>query len=131
MIKRKAKYPVLRKLKPFFKGTAAALIVTALLTMLFSLIISSLGAKEGAYDGISLVAVGIGCVAGGVLIGGGKERNGFFWGAVGGLILFLIYAVGALIIGNANGDMLFPKLICCVLCSTVGGIIGVNIELNR
>lgn len=131
MIKRKAKYPVIRKLKPFIKGTVAGLIVTVLLTLLFSLILCVSGAGEETYNIITLIIIGAGCIAGGILIGGGKGRNGFFWGAVGGIIFFLIYAAGAVITGNTDGSQLIAKFLCCIICTMAGGIIGVNIELNN
>ncbi|MBE6880058.1 MAG: TIGR04086 family membrane protein [Ruminococcaceae bacterium] len=131
MIKRKAKYPVLRKLKPFIKGTVAGFIVTLLMTLLFSFVICALSVDESMYAIIALIATGVGCYVDGILIGGGKGRNGFFWGAVGGIIFFIIYAAGAVIIGNTDGSQLIAKLLCCVICSMAGGITGVNIELNN
>ena len=127
MIKKKAKRPVARRLKPFLKGVVAGLLITLLLTLLFSLLLCLVGANEQSYDTFALIAIGAGCIAGGILIGGGKSRNGFFWGAVGGIIFFFIYALGAIITANADGNQLVSKLVCCVLCSTTGGIIGVNI----
>ncbi len=131
MIKRKAKYPALRKLKPFIKGTVAGLIITLLLTLLFSFVICALNVDEDMYNIIVLIAIGTGSYIGGILIGGGKGRNGFFWGAVGGIIFFIIFAIGAVIIGNTDGSQLIAKLLCCVICSMAGGITGVNIELNN
>lgn len=131
MIKRKRKYPVIRQIKPFIKGTVAGLAVTFLLTLVFSAFICAVGVNEDVYSIIALLSTGLGCIGGGILIGGGKGRNGFFWGAVGGLIFFAIYAVGAVISGNADGGQLAAKLLCCILCTMTGGIIGVNIELNN
>ena len=131
MIKRKAKHPVYKKLRPFIKGTAAALIVLALTSLLMSLCICVAGLSEDSSDLPAVISLCISLLAGGMVTGSVKGENGFFWGGVEGLLLFLIILTTAIITGNTSNDQLVLKLLCCIISGTVGGIIGVNLPIER
>ncbi|MBQ8932122.1 MAG: TIGR04086 family membrane protein [Ruminiclostridium sp.] len=130
MIKRKAKNPLYKKLRPFIKGTVAAVIMLLLTSLLLSLLMCAAGMSGEVAPVMSIIALCSGAVSGGIIIGGNKGKNGFFWGATEGLILFLIILIVALITGNADNNQLVMKLLFSVISSTAGGIIGVNLPID-
>ncbi len=130
MIKKKAKRPIYKKLKPFIKGTLATFIITFLMTVLMSLGMCAAGLAEENAVILSYISLCCGALAGGIIVGGSKGKNGFFWGAVQGLILFLIILIAALVLQSTDNGQLVAKLLFCVIGSMAGGIIGVNLPID-
>ncbi len=127
MVKRSGNNGRLKAFRPFIKGVIAGLVTLILFTLLFSVAFMVLDAPDGADTVLAFIALAFACTVCGFFVGGCKGKDGFFWGAVGGFVMFVLCVVGALITGNADGTAVLSKLICCVLCGTFGGILGVNL----
>ncbi len=127
MIKHSRKRSIIKQLRPFIKGITAGIAGVIVFSLLFAFAFYILGAPEGTEDILSCLALGGGCALCGFFVGGCKGKNGFFWGAVGGFIMFVLCVTGAIIFSEADNGIIVGKFFCCVLCGTGGGIIGVNL----
>ena len=130
MIKRKNELRIYKRLRPFIKGTVTALAVLLIFSLLMSLCMCVAGLSEENAIVPALITLCISSAAGGIITGSNKGRNGFFWGGVEGALLFLIILTTSLITDNADNGQLITKLLCCVISSTAGGIIGVNLRID-
>lgn len=107
-----------------------AVIVLFLATLLMSLCMCVAGISEDGSAPLGVISLLLSAVSGGIITGGCKRKNGFFWGAVEGFILFLIILIVAVISGNTDNGQLVLKLLLCVIGSMAGGIIGVNLPVD-
>lgn len=131
MVKRSSPVLKFRKVKPFVKGLAAGLITALLLTALSAALFTAAKAPDGADELLGFFTLAAACFVSGLFTGGGKGKNGFFWGAVGGAIIFMLCCTASLIIGSADGTMVVPKLLVCLISGCIGGIVGVNVTGER
>ena len=80
---------------------------------------------------MAYVSLGASAVVCGMFFGGGRGKNGFAWGTLGGLAMFALCFTVTLISGGFTGTEFLPKLISSAVCGCIGGIIGVNIAAER
>jgi putative membrane protein (TIGR04086 family) len=80
---------------------------------------------------MAYVSLGVSAVVCGMFFGGGRGKNGFAWGTLGGLAMFALCFAVTLISGGFTGTEFLPKLISSAVCGCIGGIIGVNIAAER
>ncbi|MBQ8790548.1 MAG: TIGR04086 family membrane protein [Ruminiclostridium sp.] len=130
MIKRKNELRIYKRLRPFIKGTVTAFAVMLVFSLLTSLCACVAGLSEENTVVPALITLCISSAAGGIITGSNKGRNGFFWGGVEGALLFLIILTTSLITDNADNGQLITKLLCCIISSVAGGIIGVNLRID-
>ena len=130
MIKRKNELRIYKRLRPFIKGTVTAVAVMLLFSLLMSLCMCVAGMSEDNAVIPAFITLCISSAAGGIITGSNKGENGFFWGGVEGALLFLIILATSMITGNTDSGQLITKLLCCVISSVAGGIIGVNLPID-
>lgn len=131
MANRKSKEMFLKKCRPFIKGTAAGIITAAVLAALSALIFVAADAPEGSETVLGYItAASASCVCG-MFYGGGKGKNGFAWGTLGGAVIFALCFAASVITGNLGGSAFVSKLITCLLSGCIGGIAGVNLTGER
>ncbi|MGN0610598.1 MAG: TIGR04086 family membrane protein, partial [Ruminiclostridium sp.] len=67
----------------------------------------------------------------GMFYGGGKGKNGFAWGTLGGAVIFTMCFAVSVISGNFSGIAFISKLVTCLVSGCIGGIVGVNLIGER
>ncbi len=122
---------VIKKARPFIKGIIAGVTVTVICAVIGALIFNIADAPEGADSVMGYVTLGASAVMCGMFFGGGRRKNGFAWGTLGGISMFVLCLIITLITGGFSGMELVPKFIASAVCGCVGGIIGVNLAAEH
>ena len=114
-------------LRPILIGLGIGVVSATLMLLVFALLIYKLSLPDGAVTPLALVAIGIGCAAGGFAAGLGNGKNGWLIGGLCGTLLYLIlllaglFRAGGMAVGYAA-----VKWAVCTVCSAAGGVWGVN-----
>lgn len=131
MVKRRSCKTVIKKLRPFIKGTIAGIITAAVFTVLGAFMFNVADAPDGADITFGYISLGAAAGVCGMFWGGGRGKNGFAWGTLGGVTIFGLCFIGAILSGGFSGTAVISKLLTSALCGCIGGIIGVNIAAGR
>ncbi|MCH5324491.1 MAG: TIGR04086 family membrane protein [Eubacterium sp.] len=126
MIKQSSSRLMLRRFMPLIKGAAAGLCALIALTLLSAVCYNIAGAPEGTDVILAYITAGLAAGIGGMFCAAANGRDGLLWGALAGLELFVIFLAGAIISQSFEGGALIGKLLLCVICAAIGGVIGVN-----
>ena len=114
-------------LRPILIGLGIGVVSATLMLLIFALLIYKLSLPDGVVTPLALVAIGIGCAAGGFAAGLGNGKNGWLIGGLCGTLLYLILLLAGLF--RAGGMALgyaAVKWAVCTVCSAIGGVLGVN-----
>lgn len=131
MVRRRSYTAVIKKARPFIKGTIAGIISAAVFTVIGALIFNIADAPEGSDTIMGYISLGVSAAVCGMFYGGGRGKNGFAWGTLGGFAVFLFCFIGAVASGGFTGTEVIPKLLTSAICGCVGGIAGVNLAAYR
>ena len=131
MVKRRSCKTVIKKLRPFIKGTIAGIITAAVFTVLGAFMFNIADARDGADITFGYISLGAAAGLCGMFWGGGRGKNGFAWGTLGGITIFALCFIITVISGGFSGAAVVSKLLVSALCGCIGGIIGVNIAAER
>lgn len=131
MVRRRSYKSAIKKLRPFMKGAVAGTVTAAVFTVIGAFLFNIADAPEGADVTFGYISLGAASGVCGMFWGGGRGKNGFAWGTLGGLAVFALCFAGTLISGGFTGTEFLPKLISSAACGCIGGIIGVNIAAER
>lgn len=131
MVKRKSCKTAIKKLRPFIKGTIAGIITAALFTVLGALMFNIADAPDGADTTFGYISLGAAAGICGMFWGGGRGKNGFAWGTLGGVAMFALCFIVTVISGGFSGSEFVPKLLISAVFGCIGGIIGVNLVAER
>ena len=131
MVKRKSKAICLKKCRPFIKGTAAGIITAVVFVALSALIFTAADAPEGAELILGYITLAVSSGVCGMFYGGGKGKNGFAWGTLGGGVIFALCLAVSVISQNFSGSVFISKLVTCLVSGCIGGITGVNLIDKR
>ena len=131
MVKRKSKAIFLKKCRPFIKGTAAGIITAVVFVVLSALIFTATDAPEGAELILGYITLAVSSGVCGMFYGGGKGKNGFAWGTLGGVVIFALCLAVSVISENFSGSAFISKLVTCLVSGCIGGITGVNLIDKR
>ena len=131
MVKRRSYKAAIKKLRPFVIGAVAGTVTAAVFTVIGAFLFNIAAAPSGADRVMAYVSLGASAVVCGMFFGGGRGKNGFAWGTLGGLAMFALCFAVTLISGGFTGTEFLPKLISSALSGCIGGIIGVNIAAER
>lgn len=129
MIKSGGRY-FYKKIKPFVKGLTAGVVVAVISLLIFAVAFYGMGAPDFIKGLAGYFIPALSSFVFGVFVGGGKERNGFLWGAVAGIAVFAVIAIISLVTGNFSGAF-SPKPIIFTIAGSIGGIVGVNLVGER
>jgi len=103
---------------------AGAVFLTA---AVFSHIAAAIDLSDGAFTLMSSIALCAGCFAAAYTAAKRRRRDGIKTGLLCGAVIFLvILTAGALFVKSFSAGGFFTKLLMVLLCSAVGGIVGVN-----
>ena len=131
MVKRKSKAIFLKKCRPFIKGTTAGIITAVVFVVLSALIFTATDAPEGAELILGYITLAVSSGVCGMFYGGGKGKNGFAWGTLGGAVIFVLCFIISVISGNFDGSAFASKFVTCLVSGCIGGITGVNLIDKR
>lgn len=119
-------------LRPVVLGLMAGIIASMLALMLFSAVFVSRGLSDAAVMPLAIASMCIGAFLGGFIAARSHGVNGLLAGGLAGFLFFLVlYAVGAIMQQIDLGTLALVKLLACVLCGCIGGILGVNSSHKR
>lgn len=98
-----------------------------LVSLAFSAIASLIDLSDGAFLLMADAALCAGCFAAGFTAAKRRGRHGMKTGLMCGVIIFLAVLLGGLIfVRSFSAGGLFTKLLIILICSSIGGIFGVN-----
>lgn len=115
-----------RRFKPYIAATVLGALVSLPVLLLMSLALFLLQLPVEWAGGMSLFALGSGCVCSGIILGRRLRRNGLLLGAQGGILLCLLCLLGAVFTGGFTGGQAAVKIIVAIITGCSGGVIGVN-----
>lgn len=114
------------------KGIIVGIVTIGLAIGAFSLIVTFLDLPRAYCPFLSLASIVIGTFFSGLCCSKSCGEGGLKCGGIMGGIFFVIFAIITLILGSSAVLIdLFIRLVCCMLPSLAGGVIGVNIEDKR
>lgn len=131
MVRRRSYKSAIKKFRPFIKGAVAGTVTAAVFTVLGAFLFNIADAPEGADITFGYISLGAASGVCGMFWGGGRGKNGFAWGTLGGVTIFALCFIGAILSGGFSGTAVISKLLTSALCGCIGGIIGVNIAAER
>lgn len=131
MVRRRSYKSAIKKLRPFIKGAVAGTVTAAVFTVIGAFLFNIADAPEGADITFGYISLGAASCVCGMFWGGGRGKNGFAWGTLGGVTIFALCFIGAILSGGFSGTAVISKLLTSALCGCIGGIIGVNIAAER
>lgn len=131
MVRRRSYKSAIKKLRPFIKGAVAGTVTAAVFTVIGAFLFNIADAPEGADITFGYISLGAASGVCGMFWGGGRGKNGFAWGTLGGVTIFALCFIGAILSGGFSGTAVISKLLTSSLCGCIGGIIGVNIAAER
>lgn len=118
-----------------FQSLSALLLgigVTLLCLVLFSIVMTKVDTPDGVTSALSSIALCVGSYFTGYSISRKRRKNGLLTGIASGIMIFLLaLLVGLLFFPSALTLGIFSKLIMILICSTIGGVVGVNSKIKR
>lgn len=94
---------------------------------LFSAAASVIDFSDGAFTALSSIALCAGCFAASFTAAKKRRRQGLVTGLMCGAVIFGVLLLGGLIfVRSFSAGVFFTKLLIIMICSAIGGIIGVN-----
>lgn len=116
----------------FALSSAFGIIVILITLFLFSIILSKVNATEFVLSIVATISLCIGGYVGGYVCARKRRRNGLIQGIICGTIIFAIVLLFGTVFAKAVIEISTAgKLILTLLCSGVGGIVGVNTKKRR
>lgn len=116
----------------FLFSSATGILVILLVLFMFAVVLGKVNASPGVLNVAATISLCIGGYVGGYVCARKGRRNGLVRGAVCGAIIFaVILSLGAIFAKAVLSLSAGGKLLLTVLCSSIGGIIGVNTKKRR
>ena len=95
--------------------------------LFFSAIATVIDLSDGAFTVMSSIALCAGCFGASFVAAKRRRRNGLKTGLLCGVIIFVTALLGGIIfVRSFSVGGFFTKLLIILICSSLGGIIGVN-----
>lgn len=116
-----------------FKGLAAAYALTALIFVVYALLLTYTQLDEDSTGTVVLAALVVSLITGGFVSAAAAKRNGLVQGIVTGtLYVAVMAAVGAFAIrGYSLGSKTLVCLLLGIASGGLGGVLGINIFGGR
>lgn len=96
-------------------------------SLVFSAIASMVDLSDGSFMLMSSLALCTGCFAASYTAAKKHRKNGLKIGLIcGGIIFFAVLLGGIIFVRSFSAGGLFTKILIILICSSIGGIIGVN-----
>ncbi len=119
--------PVLQWLRPLLIGLAVGIIAGVAMLLLAAALVKSVDVPRAAITPLAVGAASVGAFFGGLAAALAARRRGLVFGALCGVLLFLlILAAGIFRLGGVGGGYALIKLAALTVAGAVGGVLGVN-----
>lgn len=121
-----------RGVKPVIISTVSGVAVCIAMLLLFSLILSTQNIPQAAVSPMATAAVSLGALAAGYVCAKMLREKGLMWGLICGVILsFVVLLASFGLSGSGLGIPALFKVVFILLCSMLGGVMGVNTRHKR
>ena len=118
---------VYRIVRPLLWGMLIGMISCLLLLLLMAAVLAAGDIPKTAITPLAVSAAVVGAVIGGFLTARLRGENGLLFGAVCGVLLYIVVMiVGFSIMHELRGGYALLKLSLMLLAGAVGGVLGVN-----
>ncbi len=115
------------RLRPLLVGVGVGLLVCFGLLMLAAMLIERVDIPSSAVFPLAVAAAGSGAFIAGLLAAAMAKQHGLVFGALCGLILFLLILLAGFVrYAGVDGGHTAIKLAVLIVAGSVGGILGVN-----
>lgn len=119
------------KLYIWLSSVGIGTVTTIACLMLFAFVMTGIDVSEGTVSTFGSVSVCVGSYFFSFLVGKKRRKDGILVGIVCGTISFCILVVlNLLFLKNPFTSSFFSKLSMILICSIIGGIIGVNSKIR-
>ena len=106
--------------------------VTVAVIMLLGFFVARIDATDMILSAMSTFALCVGALSGGYVSGKKHRRNGLLMGVLCGVFVFMIIILVSRFFAKATQSISLPsKLILTLICSGLGGILGVNAKNGK
>lgn len=115
------------KLMLILTGILSCVGAVSLSALLFSFVISKIDLSDDIIKLMSSISLCVGCIAAGYSVSKRRRKNGLLTGLLCGIIIFFVVLfAGILFVRTFTAMGFISKLIIILVCSAIGGVIGVN-----
>lgn len=119
-------------IKPVLLSVAAGTVACIAALLLFSLIMSSRNIPQGLVSPMATFAISVGGLVGGYVCAKLMRERGLLWGLICGVVLCFVLLLSSLGISDSGfGVSALFKVVFILLCSMLGGVLGVNTRRKR
>lgn len=119
-------------LQGIIRGAVIGVVTLAVSVAVFSLVVTLLDLPRSFCPFFSLAAISLCSFFSALCCSKFCSEGGLKCGSIMGGIFFIVFALVTIILGSSQILIdLFIRLVCCMLPSLAGGVIGVNIESKR
>ena len=123
---------VKRFLRPIILGAVVGALCCTLLLAVMAAIVASQDIPKAAITPMAMVAAAAGSFIGGIASARIAKEKGLLVGAACGLLLFILVVLSGLaFLKEIRGAYILVKLAVMLVCSALGGVIGVNLRKRR
>lgn len=113
-------------------AVVAGLAVTLLFLLLFSLLMSNINAPDSLVQAMACLALCAGSFTAGFVAARRRRRKGLLVGLCCGVAMyFAVFLIGLLLLQSFAAAGTFAKLVFMILCSCIGGVVGVNCKCRK
>ena len=122
---------VKRFLRPVVIGAVVGALCCTLVLIIMAAIVASQDIPKAVITPMAIVAGAAGSFFGGFTAARIAKERGLIGGACGLLLFILVVIVGFAFLKEIRGAYILVKLAVMLVCSAVGGVIGVNLRKRR
>lgn len=119
------------KLYLWLSSVGMGIVTTIACLMLFAFVMTRLDVSEGMVSSFGSVAVCVGSYFFSFLVGKKRRKDGILIGIIcGGISFGVLIVLNLIFLRNPFTSAFFSKLSMIIICSMIGGIIGVNSKIR-
>lgn len=113
-------------LKLFLITTLTAIIIAAALLVLSAFLLEKLGLSERQVQILVYIIYLLSALAAGLIAGKMQREKKFMWGALAGVVWFVVVLIASMILNHMVIDTsaLFPAVVCMVGGGMLGGMLA-------
>ncbi len=117
---------LINSVKLFLTTTLTAIIIAAVLLVLSAFLLEKMGLSEGQVQILVYIIYLLSAMGAGLIAGKLKREKKFMWGALSGVVWFVVVFIASMILNRMSIDAsaLFPAVVCMVGGGMLGGMLA-------
>lgn len=117
---------LINSVKLFLTTTLTAIIIAAALLVLSAFLLEKMGLSEGQVQILVYIIYLLSAMGAGLIAGKLKREKKFMWGALSGVVWFVVVFIASMILNRMSIDAsaLFPAVVCMVGGGMLGGMLA-------